>query len=110
MFAIHLIGNDKSLTSQPEPTLPLSIFQAMPKVDLHRHLEGSLRLATMIDIARAYGVTLPITAHLRPLVQVQAQEDAYLSALEKVATYAIEGDRLEMRDATGAAMVGYTAQ
>jgi adenosine deaminase len=41
----------------------------MPKVDLHRHLEGSLRLTTMIEIARAYGVTLPVTAHLRPLVQ-----------------------------------------
>jgi adenosine deaminase len=63
------------LTSQPDTVLPLSSFQPMPKVDLHRHLEGSLRLTTMIEIARAYGVTLPVTAHLRPLVQVQAQDD-----------------------------------
>lgn len=41
---------------------------------------------------------------------LMAQEDAYLAALEKVATYSIEGNRLEMRDAGGAAMVGYTAE
>jgi adenosine deaminase len=45
------------------------IFQAYPKVDLHRHLEGSLRLGTMLDIARAHSITVP--ASLSGLVQVQ---------------------------------------
>ena len=31
----------------------------MPKVDLHRHLEGSLRLQTLSDIALEHGIDLP---------------------------------------------------
>ena len=30
------------------PTLPLSFFEQLPKTDLHVHLDGSLRLATII--------------------------------------------------------------
>lgn len=33
----------------------------MPKTDLHCHLDGSLRLATLIDLAREYKVELPTT-------------------------------------------------
>ncbi|MDY7042432.1 MAG: adenosine deaminase, partial [Chloroflexota bacterium] len=48
------------------------ILQAMPKVDLHRHLEGSLRLQTLAEIAREHGIDLPShnIEELRPLVQV----------------------------------------
>ena len=49
-------------------------FQQFPKVELHRHLEGSLRISTMKEIARVHGVTLPVTNQLRPLVQIQAHE------------------------------------
>jgi hypothetical protein len=35
-----------------DETAPLNRYFALPKVDLHRHLEGSLRLTTMLDIAR----------------------------------------------------------
>lgn len=51
-------------------------LQNLPKVDLHRHLEGSLRLATLAEIAREHGVELPsydIEA-LRPYVQVTTDE------------------------------------
>lgn len=45
---------------------------ALPKIDLHRHLEGSVRLSTLLEIAEAYKIDLP--AHdaegLRPYVQV----------------------------------------
>jgi adenosine deaminase len=34
-------------------------LHAMPKVDLHRHLEGSLRLSTLSEIARNHGIDLP---------------------------------------------------
>lgn len=47
-------------------------LKAMPKVDLHRHFEGSLRLETLLEIARQYDLDVPhhdIEA-LRPLVQV----------------------------------------
>jgi adenosine deaminase len=41
------------------PTLPLSFFEQLPKTDLHVHLDGSLRLETIIDLAREYNVELP---------------------------------------------------
>jgi adenosine deaminase len=48
---------------------PLEYYQALPKVDLHRHLEGSLRLETMAEIARSHPLDLPVE-DLRALVQV----------------------------------------
>jgi adenosine deaminase len=45
---------------------------ALPKIDLHRHLEGSLRLSTLAEIARQHGVDLPSwdLEELRPYVQI----------------------------------------
>jgi adenosine deaminase len=34
-------------------------LRQLPKTDLHVHLDGSLRLATLIDLAKRHGVTLP---------------------------------------------------
>lgn len=51
-----------------------AVVQKLPKVDLHRHLEGTLRLRTMVELSREHGISLPGTAQLRPLVQVQADE------------------------------------
>ncbi len=63
------------MDNSPQAFLPAEVFWSMPKVDLHRHLEGSLRLSTMMEIARKYGLTLPTTSYLRPLVQVQSDEE-----------------------------------
>lgn len=52
---------------QPRPS---EFYQSLPKVDLHRHLEGSLRLATLIEVAKAYGLDLPGTERLRTMVQI----------------------------------------
>ncbi|MBL4687425.1 MAG: adenosine deaminase [Nannocystaceae bacterium] len=41
--------------------LPLSVFESLPKTDLHVHLDGSLRLETVLDLAKEQGVTLPST-------------------------------------------------
>jgi len=35
------------------------LIEALPKTDLHLHLDGSLRLATLIELARQHGVELP---------------------------------------------------
>jgi adenosine deaminase len=56
-------------------TSPLNVFKVLPKVELHRHLEGSLRLQTMLDIADAHGITLPDSIlRLSGLVQVQDED------------------------------------
>jgi len=57
------------------PTTPLNLYKNLPKVELHRHLEGSLRLQTMLDIAHAHGITVPPSIlQLSDMVQVQEQD------------------------------------
>jgi adenosine deaminase len=40
-------------------TYPRAFLAAIPKTDLHVHLDGSLRLATIIEIAKAQKIALP---------------------------------------------------
>jgi len=40
-------------------TLPLAYFEKLPKTDLHVHLDGSLRLTTILELAEEQGVELP---------------------------------------------------
>ncbi len=57
------------------PTARLKNYRALPKVELHRHLEGTLRLDTMLDIARQHGITVPADVlSLSSLVQIQEDE------------------------------------
>lgn len=51
-----------------------AFYQALPKVDLHRHLEGSLRLSTLREVGHTHGLDLPSTSRLRELVQVGEEE------------------------------------
>lgn len=39
--------------------LPLSLFERLPKTDLHVHLDGSLRLETILDLAAQDKIELP---------------------------------------------------
>ena len=56
-------------------TAILKNYRALPKVELHRHLEGTLRLDTMLDIARQHGITIPADIlRLSTLVQMQEEE------------------------------------
>lgn len=51
------------------------VYHALPKIELHRHLEGSLRVQTLIDIANAHSITLPMgIMKLGRQVQVQSDE------------------------------------
>ena len=43
--------------------LPLSFFERLPKTDLHVHLDGSLRVATILELAERAGITLAAQAH-----------------------------------------------
>lgn len=71
-----------------DETAPLNKYVTFPKVELHRHLEGSLRLSTMLDIAKKHGVTVPVTMlNLSGLVQVQDQDPmTFTNFLDKFKT------------------------
>jgi len=52
--------------------LSLEDLQRLPKTDLHVHLDGSLRITTILDLAREQGVVLPADTveGLRPFVEM----------------------------------------
>ncbi len=51
-------------------------MQALPKIELHRHLEGAIRLSTLVDVAQEYGIEMPEydLELLRPFVQMMPSE------------------------------------
>ena len=50
-----------------------AFYHSLPKVDLHRHLEGSLRLKTMAEVIREHELTMR-SWDLSALVQMQAND------------------------------------
>lgn len=57
------------------PDVPqTTLFHQLPKVDLHRHLEGSVRLTTMMDVAKLHSISLPLRPDLRSLVAMQPDD------------------------------------
>jgi adenosine deaminase len=54
----------------------LTTIRALPKIDLHRHLEGAVRLDTLVSIAQEYGIEMPeySAEDLRPFVQMMPNE------------------------------------
>ncbi len=68
-------GNSVPLRYSERNTAALKRFRTLPKVDLHRHLEGSLRLDTMVEIAREHNLAVPSDVlDLSNLVQMQEQD------------------------------------
>ena len=67
-------GNDRpdDILIRWNQKLAYPYLKSLPKIDLHRHLEGSLRLKTLLEIAQAYDIELPgyDIASLSPYVQV----------------------------------------
>lgn len=50
---------ERTETNVPVENIPEEFLLAVPKTDLHVHLDGSLRIPTLIDLAREYHVDLP---------------------------------------------------
>ena len=57
----------------PDPDSLPALSPRLPRVDLHRHLEGSLRLETVIELSRLHHLPLPAwtRAGLEPHVWIQ---------------------------------------
>ncbi|MFN2211552.1 MAG: adenosine deaminase [Anaerolineales bacterium] len=68
------------------PYRPVDFYHSLPKVELHRHLEGSLRLSTLLEIANLFSIDLPGNGDLAPLVQIFHSDtrtaDNFLSKFE----------------------------
>lgn len=64
---------------------PVPIAPDLPLVDLHRHLDGNVRLETVLDLGRAYGVALPADTveGLRPYGQVQGVTPSLMDFIAK---------------------------
>ncbi|HYP75554.1 MAG TPA: adenosine deaminase [Polyangiaceae bacterium] len=52
-------SNASAITAIAPAHVPFEIFKALPKTDLHVHLDGSLRLETILELAKAERVELP---------------------------------------------------
>ncbi len=66
----------------------LEVLEIMPKIDLHRHLEGSFRLSTLLEVAKQEGIDLPSKAlTLQDQVQIAATDPrTYQKFLSKFKT------------------------
>ncbi len=77
---------------RPAPKLTEALVRALPKADLHVHLDGSLRVGTLIELARERGVVLP------------SMTEEGMNALVFKPTYANLGEYLAGFAWTGAVM------
>ena len=62
------------------------IDPALPFIDLHRHLDGSVRLETILDLAKKHGVQLPASTveELRPHVEVTEPQPGLMAFIAKM--------------------------
>ncbi|HEV7517376.1 MAG TPA: adenosine deaminase [Thermoanaerobaculia bacterium] len=56
-----------------------------PLVELHRHLDGNVRIGTVLDLARQHGLDLPASTveGLRPYVQITEREPSLVHFIAK---------------------------
>jgi adenosine deaminase len=61
------------------------ISNNLPLIDLHRHLEGNMRLSTILELAQQHNLALPAKneAKLRPFVQISERQPGVMAFIEK---------------------------
>jgi len=61
------------------------IEKTLPLIDLHRHLDGSIRLETILDLGKKHNIPLPADnpVTLRPFVQITEPSPGVLAFFEK---------------------------
>src|SRR2546423_2811099 len=63
-----------------------TIDPQLPLIDLHRHIDGSVRLTTILELGKKHGVKLPATtpSELRPHVQVMEPHPGVMAFISKM--------------------------
>ncbi|MGF1762467.1 adenosine deaminase [Aliivibrio kagoshimensis] len=62
------------------------ITKNIPLTDLHRHLDGNIRIETILELGKQFGITLPAydIESLRPHVQIVEAEPSLVAFLSKL--------------------------
>lgn len=62
------------------------IDPALPLIDLHRHLDGNIRLETILELGQMHNLPLPATdvEGLRPYVQITAPQPGVMAFISKM--------------------------
>ncbi|GAA0791012.1 MULTISPECIES: adenosine deaminase [Pseudomonadati] len=62
------------------------INKSIPLVDLHRHLDGNVRVQTIWELGLQHGIALPADSleTLAPFVQIQGKENSLVAFLKKL--------------------------
>ncbi len=69
--------------------VPVEFLKRIPKADLHVHLDGSLRLSTLIELAKKEGVALP--AYTEKGLRQKVFKDQYASLVEYLKGFSYTG-------------------
>jgi adenosine deaminase len=70
----------------PRLTQESTIDRQLPLIDLHRHIDGSVRLSTMLELAKRHGIKLPgaTLEELRPHVQITERQPGVMAFIAKM--------------------------
>ncbi|TEW53703.1 adenosine deaminase [Psychromonas sp. RZ22] len=62
------------------------IISSLPMTDLHRHLDGNIRIQSILELGQKFSMALPATNidELRPFVQVVEKQPDLMSFLQKL--------------------------
>lgn len=62
------------------------ITKHLPLTDIHRHLDGNIRIKTILELGQQFGMTLPANdiEALRPHVQIVEAEPSLVAFLSKL--------------------------
>jgi adenosine deaminase len=76
---------EKSRQVEADPALLMAAIRRLPKVDIHRHLDGAIKAETILRVAEKYGIELPAhtAAELKPFVSVTDQDKTLADFLKK---------------------------
>lgn len=83
--------------------IPSEFLKRIPKADLHVHLDGSLRLSTLIELAKKEGVELP--SYTEEGLRETVFKDKYASLVEYLKGFSYTG--AVMRNAANIERVAY---